>query len=344
MHTTPAVSIIVPVHNGGSRFARCLESLEKTKGHAHEIIVVADGDTDNSWRLAERSGCRIIRFPEPGGPARARNAGAAEATGEILFFVDADVTVPPDAVHRIAGFFHREPEVSAVIGSYDDAPAENHFLSQYRNLLHHFTHQTSNREASTFWGACGAIKRSVFQKMGGFNESYSRPCIEDIEFGYRLKKEGFRINLFKEFQVKHLKRWDALSMLKTDLRDRAIPWTLLIHDTKGFINDLNITRSSRASVMAAYSLLVSMAGAILFPRLLYVSAFSAIVLLVLNRGLYSFFREKRGLLFAVKAIPWHWLYYLYSGLGFVVGSLIWKFNRLRRHERGQSRMRFNLDQ
>lgn len=87
-----------------------------------------------------------------------------------------------------------------------------------------------------------------------------------------------------------------------------------------------------------------MAGAILFTRLLYVSAFSAILLLVLNRGLYSFFREKRGLFFAARAIPWHWLYYLYSGLGFVIGSLIWKFNRFRRHERGQNGMRFTLDQ
>jgi cellulose synthase/poly-beta-1,6-N-acetylglucosamine synthase-like glycosyltransferase len=80
----------------------------------------------------------------------------------VLFFVDADVMVSPDAIERVLGYFHREPEIDALFGSYDDQPAEPNFLSQYRNLLHHYVHQCGREEASTFWGACGAIRRDVF--------------------------------------------------------------------------------------------------------------------------------------------------------------------------------------
>ncbi len=79
--------------------------------------------------------------PSPGGPARARNLGASQARGEILLFVDADVTIPPGAIGQVVKVFKREPGIAALFGSYDDEPAESNFLSQYRNLLHHYVHQ-----------------------------------------------------------------------------------------------------------------------------------------------------------------------------------------------------------
>jgi hypothetical protein len=60
-----------------------------------------------------------------------------------------------------------EPDLVALFGSYDDAPAATNFLSQYKNLLHHYMHQTAREEASTFWGACGAIRREVSLAVGG---------------------------------------------------------------------------------------------------------------------------------------------------------------------------------
>lgn len=325
----PSISIIVPVHNGGESFRKCLASLDRTRHTFSELIVVADGDTDGSWRLAEQWGANVIFLSQAGGPARARNRGAQAATGDILFFVDADVCVSPEAVKQVVSTFNQDPGLAALIGSYDDAPGANNFLSQYRNLLHHYTHQTAFAEASTFWGACGAIRRDVFMEVGGFNESYRRPSIEDIELGYRLKAHGYRIRLDKHIQVKHLKCWQARSMLKADFFYRALPWTELILRESGLINDLNLKTSSRISVVLAYvSVLLFVSGLVSTLSSQINSLMMAMICLVvvtallsINLPVYRFFWRKRGKRFAVRVVPWHCLYYLYSGLAFAIGWL-----------------------
>src|SRR5512145_2519208 len=129
-----SVALIIPVHNGGEPFRRCLESVTCAVPRPAELIVVADGDSDGSWRVAEEFGAHVIRVSGPKGPAHARNIGARAARSEMLFFVDADVTIPSDAVGRVAALFASEPGLAAAFGSYDDAPAAPNFLSQYKNL------------------------------------------------------------------------------------------------------------------------------------------------------------------------------------------------------------------
>ena len=323
----PTFSIIVPVHNGGRRFRRCLLSLAALESPPAEVIVVADGETDGAWRLAEAIGAQILKVPVAGGPARARNLGARAAKGDILFFVDADVTLPRDAVSYMAAAFQGNPELAAVFGSYDDEPFETNFFSQYKNLFHHYVHQTANKEASTFWAACGAVRREAFLEMGGFDEGYRRPSIEDIELGYRLKKAGYRIELLRALQVKHLKRWGVGSLFKADFFCRALPWTALILRGGQFIDDLNLKMSNRISVMLIFLLLPALLGAWFVPQVLVLAMVVALALLALNWPLYRFFYDKRGLGFTIKTIPWHWFYFFYSGLAFFVGFVHCRMRR-----------------
>src|SRR5215212_9169950 len=123
------ISVIIPVHNGGEAFRRCLSSLAVTVPPPDEVIVVADGDTDGSWRVAEEFGAQVLRIFTPGGPAKARNAGARLAKGDILFFVDADVMIPSDVIERVTAHFREDPNIAAMFGSYDDQPGESNFLS-----------------------------------------------------------------------------------------------------------------------------------------------------------------------------------------------------------------------
>ena len=328
---TENVAVIIPVHNGGVEFRRCLESVANAEPKPSSVVVVADGNTDDSWSVAEEFGARIVRRPEAGGPAGARNVGArAVRKDDILFFVDADVTIQQDAIGHVADFFRHNPTVAAIIGSYDDKPTQPNFLSQYKNLLHHYTHQTAHEEASTFWGACGAIRSEVFHAVGGFDESYPRPSIEDIELGYRIKRRGHEIRLRKTLLVTHLKCWKIRSLLKTDFFCRALPWTKLIHRDGKCINDLNLKHSARMSVLLTYGALIAAIASLWSAKFLPIAAFCSIALLLLNAPLYRFFHRKRGPWFAHRAILWHVFYYLYSGFAFMIGTISYWLGRCSR--------------
>lgn len=326
LEQTPLLSIIIPVHNGGDSFRKSLESISKWRADA-EVIIVADGESDGSWRLAEAYGFKVILLPECGGPARARNIGARAAAADLLFFTDADVEIHPATVPRIIYAFKENPSLSALIGSYDDAPGAENFLSQYKNLFHHYTHQTSSEEASTFWGACGAIKKDIFMSLGGFTESYEKPCIEDIELGYRLRQAGYQIALCKHVQVKHLKRWTPFTLLRAEVFYRALPWMALLLKIRQsdpqqydrFSSDLNLKWSSRASVLLIACFCLFAIASFYWLPFVGLAFLSGLLLIVINWPVYRFFYRKKGFQFALGVVPWHWLYYFYSGLAFVVG-------------------------
>ncbi|NBD17297.1 MAG: glycosyltransferase [Cyanobacteria bacterium] len=311
------ISIVIPVYNGGANFQRCLASVTDSLTSADEVIVVADGDTDGSWQVAEAFGAKVLQLPISGGPARARNIGAQTAQGNLLFFMDADVTLHPQTLGLVKQEFERTPNLAALIGSYDDEPGADNFLSQYKNLFHHYTHQMSSENASTFWGACGAIRRSVFEVVGGFDESYRHPCIEDIELGYRLKQMGYSIRLCKNIQVKHLKQWQLGTLLKAEIFHRALPWTELILRNRYLNADLNLNHTNRFSVVLIFALVLSLLSSCFVPRLFLLNIILVLILSYLNLDLYCFFYQKRGLRFTLQVIPWHWLYFLYGGASFV---------------------------
>ena len=225
------LSVVVPVYNGGPQMERCLDALLASDYRPFEIIVCDDGSTDGGATTAacRARGIEVLELDSNSGPAAARNRGAERASGEILLFVDADVIVRRKTLSRVAALLREQPTAAAVFGSYDDAPEAANFISQYKNLLHHFTHQQASMRAETFWAGCGAVRREAFEAVGGFDESvYRRPSIEDIELGQRLRRAGLVVVLDKGLQVKHLKGWTLGSLLATDIFRRALPWSRLI--------------------------------------------------------------------------------------------------------------------
>ncbi len=246
------VTVIVPVFNGGSDLEKCLAGIAASTYPPIEIILVDDGSTDGMTQaVAARYGARMIRREQMQGPASARNLGAGEARGDIIFFTDADVRLDPAAISIAVQTLDADAGLCAVFGSYDDQPGHASFLSQYRNLFHHWVHQTGKAEAFTFWTGCGAIRREVLLQAGGFNVDYKRPSIEDIELGARLRASGNRIRLEKTMLGQHMKRWTFWNMLKTDIFHRGIPWMGLVLREGHAASDLNLNLSSRFATFLA---------------------------------------------------------------------------------------------
>jgi hypothetical protein len=118
---------------------------------------------------------------------------------------------------------HGDCELTVVDDASTDGTAERKFLSQFKNLLHHYVHQNAAEEAGTFWAGCGAVRKKAFLDAVGFSEAYTLPSIEDVELGYRLKASGKTIRLLKALQVTHLKRWPFAGLIRSDIAGRAIP-------------------------------------------------------------------------------------------------------------------------
>lgn len=311
------LSVIIPLHNGGNEFRLCLAALEASSLCPDEVVVADDASTDGSGDLAHQFGAEVLSLEGPAhGPAFARNRGAEKARGDILVFLDADVAIHADALARMERCLSENQGIAAVFGSYDSEPRASGLVSRYKNLLHHYVHQHSRQEASTFWGACGAIRREAFAAVGGFDEGYARPKIEDIEFGVRLRRAGHRVWLCPDVQVTHLKRWTFASLLRVDIFDRAIPWTRLIFRDTHLPSELNLSVRSRLSAIAAWSVLLFLVLALLWPWAVLGTLLSVTAVVALNADLYLFFQHHGGFAFAAGATGLHLLYLLYSSLVF----------------------------
>jgi geranylgeranyl pyrophosphate synthase/GT2 family glycosyltransferase len=345
--TAPEVSVVLSVHNGGQQLRDCLASLARNREHFAELLVVDDGSTDDAIDDALELGARVLRVASRRGPANGRNVGAMAASGDILLFLDADVCVHDDAIPRIRQRFAQDEDLGALFGSYDTDPAAPQLVSQFRNLLHCFVHQTSNQRASTFWSGCGAIRREIFLESKGFDVSYSVACIEDIELGSRLVREGIRIALDPLIQVRHLKRWTLWAMIDTDIRRRGICWTRLILLSHRMPNDLNLRHSSRVSV--ALTGLFCVLGVVLgggalaggMDGLLWRQTTILPLLLVsitaLNLPFYRFLAARRGHRFAAAAVPLHLIYFFCCGTAFGLGLAIHCFSQLAKKNSPMSR-------
>ncbi len=271
----------------------------------------------------------MIRHPTKLGPAAARNAGALAAQAPLIFFLDADVAVHPDAIARAMARFDADPSLAGLFGSYDADPSAPGLVSRFRNLLHHYVHQAGAfvddaRPARTFWTGCGLIRRDVFLAAGGFDpQLYRRPAIEDIELGYRVTRLGHRILLARDVQATHLKRWTLFEMIRTDIFRRGVPWMLLMKRSKIVETDLNVSKAQRACVAATGLGLLGALGSFWRPALLGLLPLSLAAIVALNRDFYRFLARRRGPSFAVASTLLHLVYYCCCGASVVIAEGLW---------------------
>ena len=320
------LSVIVPFHRNLQQLDECLGALAPLPKWA-EMIVVADGAAEPCHEVVVRHGGRVVEIDGPRGPAVARNRGAAAAFGDVLVFIDTDVVAAPGTLTQFRELLHCRPRVAAIFGSYDEAPRDVGFMSQYKNLAHSYFHQSSRRDARTFWAGLGAVRRSAFEAVGGFEEGFGRPSVEDIELGYRLSLAGYKILLDPSIRGCHLKRWSLQSAIVTDVVHRGIPWTQLILNFGRLDNDLNLQWAQRLAVVLSYMLILSLGLAVWQPVWLAVAALLLLALCGVNWRYYAFFLRRRGLWFGVRVLPVHLLHHICNGLSFVTGTALFYTNR-----------------
>ena len=313
------VTVVMPAVRDDAAFREAIAAIRRCDPAPDQLVIACPGSDAAVIAAAKQAGAEIVPLP-PGGPAMARNAAVTRATSDVVLFIDSDVAVHADVIARTKEVLS-DPSIAAAVGVYDDDPPAPNFVSQYKNLLQRFVHLQARADGQTFWGACGAIRRDVFDAVGGFDERFTKPSVEDIELGYRVKAAGHRILFSPLLEITHLKRWTATSLLKSDIFRRAIPWTWLLVRESGIEPDLNVTVASRVTSILALTTVVALVGAIKWRALLIVAAGALGLFVMMERKLARFFAARRGVWFAARGLAWHLLYYLYSVAAFGAGMI-----------------------
>ena len=178
------ISFIVPAHNEEAWVGRCVSAIRSAMelvGEQHEVIVVDDASTDATAAIARQQGAQVVRV-EHRQISATRNAGARQAHGDILFFVDADTLVNAAAIQSAL----RSVRAGAVGGGC--WPQFEGWIPWWWRLTMSVGERICRRLHFLPSGACLFCERSTYQAVGGFNEKYY--AAEDVAFIAALKRRG----------------------------------------------------------------------------------------------------------------------------------------------------------
>ncbi len=215
------VSIVIPNYNGSSTIGKCIEAALKSGYERFEVVVVDDCSTDGSVGIIERYPCRLIRLPKHAGASAARNKGAENSSGDLLFFIDADCLIREDALSLADKASAAEPR-AVIGGTYSPLPYDPGFFSAFQSLFIHYS-ETKRNEPDYIATHAMAIHSAAFKASGGFREDFF-PILEDVEFCHRLRRSGMRFIMKPEIQVRHVFNFTFIKSIRNAFR-KSLYWT-----------------------------------------------------------------------------------------------------------------------
>jgi GT2 family glycosyltransferase len=205
------VSVVIVAFNSGPALLRCLDSLDASSGVELEVIVVNNGEAGEEIAAAEQ---RVAKLVSPGtnlGFAAGCNVGAKQASGDVLFFLNPDTVVAElvvaELARTVAGdvaiamgrlLLMHEPELLNSAGAAIHISGMG-WSSGFRQSA---ATLTEPREIAYANGSALAIRRSLFEELGGFTEELFA-YHEDLELGWRARMRGLRIVINPRADVFH---------------------------------------------------------------------------------------------------------------------------------------------
>jgi len=310
------ISIIIPIYNAEKTLDECLKAIFSSHYQHFEVIVVDDGSQDNSLHIAYSFPCTILKLTHNKGASAARNWGAKNAKGDILLFIDADIVITRDTLDLFVDSLKKYP---AVFGMYTQKPGTNGLLSLYQNFYAHKSIRNTKDITAMFYSYCAAIRRELFDTIGGFDERWVRATFEDVDFGMRVVEHGYQIHLNKNIEVVHYNYYTMRKFIKNyyykslDLSKFMFNKKRLTLNNEGWTNYKNLISFLAGLLTMPLFLLSLVSHWFLIPLLIFLVLF-----LAMNLDFYTFvLKEKPGGL--LSAIVLNFMVQVISLLGMSVG-------------------------
>lgn len=316
------VAVIVPNYNKAKTLRACLESVYGQTHRPAEVIVVDDASTDASPDIARDFPCTLLTRPVNRGAAAARNAGAGASRAPLLFFLDSDIALAPDAVANAVRILRSDPGIGLVQGIWDAEPLiDDGPVEVYRLLHEHFwRRRTVGRPTATMF-SLSLLPRDAFEVAGGLDEELRSG--EDVEFGTRLPARYTTV--VTDTVIGRADDVDRLLPFLWEQLSRAANADVLL---KTWSRRRTGAAGTRMYMMSPAGLLLAMAvGLVLTGGILRPGSLVALPVLLggfiwVNRDFLRFVRHRRGPRFTAYAAGMHLLFYASAGLGAATGLAI----------------------
>jgi glycosyltransferase involved in cell wall biosynthesis len=212
----PKVSVIVCSYNGGKTLDRCLESLKSLEYPDYEVILVDDGSTDDTQRIAAKHPWVLNIHQQNSGLSVARNVGAKAATGEVIAYTDSDCMADPEWLNFMIGTL-LSGNFAGVGGPNISPPAENWVQACVAGAPGGPNHVLLTDLVAEHIPGCNmAFYKWAFEKVGGFDPEY-RKAGDDVDFCWRLQQEGQIIGFSPSAIVWHYRRFSVDAFRKQQI-------------------------------------------------------------------------------------------------------------------------------
>ena len=316
------LTVIIPNRNGEKTIGLCLEALFRSVHDSFEVIVVDDCSTDNSVSIVEKFPCNLIKLEEHYGAAKARNKGAQNSKGEVLFFTDADCLVEKDTLTIVEKAATKWGPGVIIGGTYTCQPFDKYFFSMFQSVFIHFCELKNISQPDYVAAHAMVVTAETFKRSAGFPEIFL-PIIEDVEFSHRLRRHGYRLLMDPEIQVQHIFHFTALADSMRNGFFKSKYWTIYSLGNNDLLADSGTASFElKINILAFCLILVLACSSFLFPDV--VSPYSVIVPFLLNmfvnRKLFHLFYRTGGLFFMIKAMMYYMVVYPFAvGVGGLAG-------------------------
>ena len=319
------ISVVIPTYNSAKTLAASLRSVFSSLVKPFEIIIVDDHSTDKSAEIAKQFPVKLISLEKNYGSGYARNIGVNNSSGEIVFFMDADVTINENTLKIVADSFSNDAKLAATVGLFSKTHPHKNFFSQYKNLYMHFSFSRISGYLDFLFTSICAIKREAY-----LNFSRTRLKADDTEVGQRYKIERRKITLNRNLEVIHLKAYNFISFIKNDF---TVPydWARIFLKYRG-INHLaryggfaHAKSNQIASLVICPLSLLSLITLKLWPPSIILSFMLLGIFLVLNIPFFIFLGKEKGVVFMLQSILLTYLDMLIMGGGVLSGTFTYLF-------------------